>query len=816
MNKVLLLLLLVLDCTSIFAVTIQQPQPPTNLQVLLNVALGKSYQLSPTPNYSTGPGISQLTDGKYVNGYFWTQKGSVGWEQVSPVSITLDLGTNQPILGMSFDTAAGAAQVQWPVAIFILVSQDSNTWTYAGDLAELSAQPPTNGYAVFRYQTSSLATQGRFVKFEVVPTGDFTFVDEIEVYRGSNSFLNNPAPGPTVTNVATFVATERMGASLRRRLRNDLAGVGSLFKLAPTNVLSSLQTESNLIFQAIPSTEVISPGTFSTVFPINDLHQRIFALQSAVWRASGLAGLVISQGNRWDMLNPTAMPMPTNAVVSVAMMSNEYRADAFNLSNTGTNLIQVNLTISGLPRGTNPDYVSVQELPFTDTQAGVPVAAALPLMSQQGGSWILNIPPGLTQQIWLTFHPTNVAAGLYSGQIVLASLGLTNQSIPVNLNVYPLTFPNQPTLHLTGWDYNDHTGSYYGATATNRSALISLLRQYFVDSPWADSVFYHTGTFDGTGHMTVPPSPVTLSNWLNSWPNANNYMVYLDVPDNFGSDGRFAGFAMGSTAFQQAISDWMNWWVEQLQQRGIQPEQLSLLLVDEPRTVSADNIILAWGAAIHAAQPDVVVWEDTAWPDPTKADPALYQVSDVLSVGLAQQWISGSSSFTNFYISEQHAGDSLWFYSTLEESRLLDPYSYYRLQEWFCWKYGAQGSGYWSFVDNSGTSSWNEYGSEFGGFTPLFLDAQSVTSSKHMEALREGVEDFEYLRMLRDSLAALQAKGITNAVISSASQLLITAPDQVIGGTTYSSYSWTTPKDRTVADSVRLQVLGALTQLTSQ
>ena len=32
----------------------------------------------------------------------------------------------------------------------------------------------------------------------------------------------------------------------------------------------------------------------------------------------------------------------------------------------------------------------------------------------------------------------------------------------------------------------------------------------------------------------------------------------------------------------------------------------------------------------------------------------------------------------------------------------------------------------------------------------LFLDARTVTDGKHMEAIREGTEDYEYLRMLRD------------------------------------------------------------------
>lgn len=59
-----------------------------------NLALGKSYTLALAPNYEhcTDPcDARQLTDGVRVDGYFWTQQGTVGWSGVVPARITLDL-----------------------------------------------------------------------------------------------------------------------------------------------------------------------------------------------------------------------------------------------------------------------------------------------------------------------------------------------------------------------------------------------------------------------------------------------------------------------------------------------------------------------------------------------------------------------------------------------------------------------------------------------------------------------------------------------------------------------------------------------------
>jgi len=127
-----------------------------------NLALGKTYTLEPSPNYThcTDPGdLRQLTDGQHTTGYFWTQPSTVGWSGARPVIITIDLGDVQPISGVSFSTAAGVAGVEWPSAITVLVSDDGKEFFVAGDLTDLSAQrstPPPEGYAVHRFTTDQL------------------------------------------------------------------------------------------------------------------------------------------------------------------------------------------------------------------------------------------------------------------------------------------------------------------------------------------------------------------------------------------------------------------------------------------------------------------------------------------------------------------------------------------------------------------------------------------------------------------------------------------------------------------------------------
>ena len=73
-------------------------------------------------------------------------------------------------------------------------------------------------------------------------------------------------------------------------------------------------------------------------------------------------------------------------------------------------------------------------------------------------------------------------------------------------------------------------------------------------------------------------------------------------------------------------------------------------------------------------------------------------------------------------------------------------------------------SGSNSATIQAGGDSWNRY--RFGlspHYSPVFIGRGTATSSKHWEAFREGLMDFEILSMLRDRVAELEAKGRLSA-----------------------------------------------------
>lgn len=103
------------------------------------------------------------------------------------VAITIDLGTVQPIHGVSFSTAAGESSgVFWPRSITIAVSKDGREYENLGDLEGLSAAatpvPDAKEHVKHRFMVDNLNTEGRFVQLQVKARGSYVFCDEIEVY----------------------------------------------------------------------------------------------------------------------------------------------------------------------------------------------------------------------------------------------------------------------------------------------------------------------------------------------------------------------------------------------------------------------------------------------------------------------------------------------------------------------------------------------------------------------------------------------------------------------------------------------------------
>ena len=781
-----------------------------------NLALGRPYTMSPPPNYSltadAGDSV-QLTDGSYTTaiGTFWMHSNVVGWSHVAPVTIVIDLQSVQPISGVSFSTAArAAADVHWPRSIFVLTSDDGRQYFPATDLAQVppgTAGPPSEtAYATFRYAIGNLRTHGRYVAIIVDPIGPYVFCDEIEVLRGDPSFLSTPLAGEPATDLRQYFVNAHMNVSIGQRLSIDLQSARTALASAAAldaDLRARLTSELDSIEYGIAGLPP-APAGFKAVLPLNDLHARIFAVQGAIAQAAGFPALSAWAVNPWDFARPLDKPTPASTqTASILAMNGETRSGAVNFSNSSGQPVTVTLRTRNLNLNIRHD-LHLFEAEWTDTRELTPVADALVPLSDQ--TTVFVVPAGMTRQIWMSFAPQNRLSGTYRGTLQATTDAGTSLSVPIALTVLAGSFPARPTLHVGGWDYTDTTHGL-GLTPTNVGPLIDQLHALKVDSPWATLGVMPSGTFDALGQLQTSPDTTAFDAWVANWPDASRYFVFVGGPDSIGGVQ-----AADEPRFTTAVGQWIAFWASHAVGLGIQPSQLMLLLVDEPMSAAQDQRIVHWARAVKAGAPDVGIWENPNYRDPASAAAGLMDVSDVLAVKRSLI-VSQGASYTDFFRQRGQQGQALDVYGASGPARLLDPYTYDRLQAWICADLGAGGSYLWSFADDAGGHSWNEYGSTDAPYSPFFLSSDQVTISKHSEAIREGMEDFEYLTMLRGKVANPRPRQRGTAALSDAQDLLTRATAAVLQSTGASDLTWTADKDRSVADGIRLQVAAALAKL---
>jgi len=783
-----------------------------------NVARDKTYTMT-KPRYSlcTDPDDkAQLTDGVFTKGYFWAQKSTVGWSGGTEKYLTIDLGDVHPLRGLAFSTAAGVAEVHWPVHIWVFTSDDGAEWYLEGDLITMSARHrPLPAYGEYRahcFWTDELATRGRFVQLCMKPEGGYLFADEIEVYRGDHRLLRGKRQGRPVADVKEFML---MGL-VREQVRRDLRQVREDIATMPMERRGDFSARAEQLDRSIPEMQPIAMKGYRAILPLTDLHRDLFKLQAGVWRAQGKPALRVWTKHRWEPLEPAEEPPPGSPAPAVAvhMMGNETRAGVLNLTNAADTDASVHLRLTRLPGGDDPDYVIVHEVLHVATRHFTAVAAALPKLGRTADGHALTVPAGMTRQVWLSFQPRDLTPGAHRGRIDIRAGNGPPLSVPISLKIYPLRFPDTPTLHLGGWSYTNNQATY-GLTPQNHRAVIEHLQQHHVNAPWASGAALGNGAYDAAGQMTAPPSTNNLDQWMALWPDAKRYMVFKAVRDSFD------GSKMGTELFRTKVGNWARFWAGHLRGTGHRAEQLGILLVDEPHSQEQYDTITAWARAINAAEPALTLFED---PQPREAEGPLEMFSqvDILCPHLPRFLAFPADSwYHKIFLDQKRQGRELWFYSAAGPARTFDPFSYYLLQHWRCFKYGATGSAFWAFADPGRTeqrktiSCWNELPAAGNGpYCPIYLDATSVTAAKYMEAIREGVQDYEYLVMLRDRIRQQEQSGVHSPALARAKTLLASACDRVLAGEDGPNYRWDEPKDRTVADTVRIELLEAITQLS--
>jgi len=494
---------------------------------------------------------------------------------------------------------------------------------------------------------------------------------------------------------------------------------------------------------------------FRAVIPLNPLHAEIISTFSKIIKAEGFKELTFWHKDRYARLALFEKPGQEKAEMSVRMMNGEYRADVLNITNAKDTKARLSFRIEGLPGGEMPPYLKIYEVKGVDTKDfKVDFSALVPVTSS------FEIPSGMTGQLWFSFNPKDIAPGSYKGSAQVLSNGEIIQSVPLELNISNVKFPEKTSLKCLIWDYCFPV-PHYSITKDNFKDAIAMMKKFFINIPVGKAVlasYPGKKDFDKTGKLISKLDFRLFDEWIKLWPDAAAYQIFLLVTED---NDKFAGFAPGSPEFENAIAGWLNSFSAHVRSKGMDPGKIMFNTLDEPRNPQNYQTLGKWVTAMKKSGADFPIFSDPVCLEKENnmryATDALKEV-DILCPLMAY-YLSYSKDIKDFFEKEKAAGKEMWFYMCTEPNREFDP-SYFRLQPWQAFKYGATGSGFWSFSDTGKLpSNWNPYTNPTGNdYSLVYIDEKSITTAKQMEAVREGIEDYQYLVMLQNSSSGNYAK----------------------------------------------------------
>ena len=404
-------------------------------------------------------------------------------------------------------------------------------------------------------------------------------------------------------------------------------------------------------------------------------------------------------------------------------------------------------------------------------------------------SMSVSVGAGKNQSIWLTVYvPKLTPPGVYAGSVIVDADSATEE-VPISVTVHPVTLPDARTLYLTNWFSTDNVAKAHNVAEWSEpywkmlgayARCMADHRQNVMITPIMELI---TGRDDGKGHLTFDFS--NFDRWVelfekagvigtiegshlagrSEW-EAKDFDASLPpITNPDGSPKPYAGAKVSSEAEKTFLSQFLPALQEHLEEKGWIDRYLQHL-ADEPIPANAESY-KKLASYVREFAPKLKIIDACMCTE---------------IAGAIDVWVPVTEHYDHaqkFYGERQKAGEEVWFYTCLIPkgkymNRLIDyPLIDTRLLHWANFKYGVTGYLHWG-LNYWGSDPINEIEPDWGGGTHLPPGDSHITypgkrgplSSVRFEALRDGAEDFELLKLLEKKDAA-KAKAICGSVVRS-------------------------------------------------
>ncbi|MFC2116270.1 glycoside hydrolase domain-containing protein [Bacteroidota bacterium] len=379
----------------------------------------------------------------------------------------------------------------------------------------------------------------------------------------------------------------------------------------------------------------------------------------------------------------------------------------------------------------------------------------------------MNLESGTYQSIWLTINiPENTEAGIYTGKVSIKSQQ-GEQSLPMNLQVYPFNLSTERHLKIVEWYSTEEFARFHGIEEKYSDAWFSMLGVY------AENMVAHRQNSFRV-HMNVIDIRRTKSGRLEF-----DFSLFDRIAQVFWNTGKMDYL---ETGFLTKFGDgaWFSTEIllkdfpvtdlktgEQIELGG--EEVIPLLLPAFEKHLRMKGWL---DKTMFHVKDEPSLHNAVAWMEMSsymhKYAPGLQRIDAIETpfllddIEIAVPKLDALTSWYESFSKWQQKGNELWFYtvgiyqaSYLPNKTIDMPLMDTRIMHWLNYKYDAIGYLHW------GWNQWNEnpyqdVGMHYGDAWHVYPVKDGVLNSLRWEQMRNGIQDYEYFWMLENKITALK------------------------------------------------------------
>lgn len=379
----------------------------------------------------------------------------------------------------------------------------------------------------------------------------------------------------------------------------------------------------------------------------------------------------------------------------------------------------------------------------------------------------IDVKKGTYQAIWLTITiPEDAEAGHYAG-IVTVKSSQGEESLPVYLTVYPLTLPSERHLKVTEWYNTSKFEKFHGIKERYSEAWFDMLRTY------ADNMVAHRQNI-----FRVPMSVIEIKKSLNGevefdfgWFDQIAQVFWDTEKMDYLETGFLAKFGEGAWSSTEIV---LKDFTVENEETGEQitihgKEVIPYLLPDFENHLRKKGWL---DKTLFHVQDEPTLRNVRAWLEISsylhQLAPDLIRMDAIETTGLfdeidiAVPKLNHLGAWHEEYKKAARGGTELWFYtvgiyqaSSYPNKTIDMPVMDNRILHWLNYKYDLTGFLHWGW--NQWTEDpYQEVGMHIGDGWHVYPVKEGVLNSLRWEQMRNGIQDYEYFRMLEDEVRDLK------------------------------------------------------------